>query len=366
MSEFHVRVIQIGEIEKHPNADSLSITNIEGYPVVFNHTTSKYKTGDLAVYIPIDSIVPDTEEWAFLEGHRRIRAKKLRGIFSMGMLAPLPSTIRVNSICIGLNLQKELGIVKYEPNNDGHLHQEVILDEATIIWNKKPLWQKLLTRRFWKQKWFKFVRKFEKPEISCTQFPIYTDIEGLRKYMDILIEGEEVIITEKTHGQNGRFGKFKNKFYVGSHNFFKRKPGKGDKPNNWWSIAEAYVLDELLPHNTGFYGEVYGTVQKGFSYDAAGKLAVRFFDIRDFSTGRYMDYDKFESVCNRYGLPMMPVLYRGPWKKELIDLAEGKSTFGNHIREGFVVRPVKERHDDRVGRVIFKMVGQGYLLSKHS
>lgn len=366
MSEFHVRIVQIGKIEKHPNADSLSITNIEGYPVVFNHTTSNYKTGDLAIYIPIDSIVPDTEQWAFLEGHRRIKAKKLRGVFSMGILAPLPPIITTGPVSIGLNLQKELGIVKYEPNSDGHSYQEVVLDEATISWNNKPLWKKLITRRFWKQKWFKFLRKFEKPEITCPEFSIYTDIESLRKYMNILVEGEEVVITEKTHGQNGRFGKLNKKFYAGSHYNFKRKPNKNDKPNNWWTITEAYELENLLPYNIGFYGEVYGTVQKGFSYDATGKLAVRFFDIRDFSTGRYMDYDKFETTCNVYGLPMMPILYRGPWKKELLELAEGKSTFGNHIREGFVVRPVKERYDDRVGRVIFKMVGQGFLLSKDS
>jgi len=36
------------------------------------------------------------------------------------------------------------------------------------------------------------------------------------------------------------------------------------------------------------------------------------------------------------------------------------------VREGWVGRPVKERYDHRVGRVILKMVGEGYLMSKDS
>lgn len=34
MTEFHVEVVRIGSIEKHPGADTLSVTNIHGgYPV---------------------------------------------------------------------------------------------------------------------------------------------------------------------------------------------------------------------------------------------------------------------------------------------------------------------------------------------
>lgn len=361
MSEFHVRVVRIENIEKHPNADSLSISNIEGYPVIFNHKLNDYKIGDLVVYIPIDSIMPDTEEWAFLEGHRRIKAKKLRGVFSMGMLCPIPKDCFWG---LGADVQKEMGIVKYEPN----IQQEVILDEAIIIWNEKSWWKKVFTTKLYKRAWWKFLNKyFKEKEIICSSFPVYTDIEGLRRYPDILVEGEEVIISEKTHGQNGRFGRLGKKFYVGSHYNFKSKPKwSHDKKNNWWQIAEAYNLEKILPEGYGFYGEVYGTVQKGFAYDAPGKLAVRFFDIINLRTGKYLDDADFVKMCRAYCLPMMPMLYKGPWKKDLLDLAEGKSTFGDHIREGFVVKSIKERFDHRTGRVIFKMIGKDYLLSKDS
>jgi len=47
-------------------------------------------------------------------------------------------------------------------------------------------------------------------------------------------------------------------------------------------------------------------------------------------------------------------------------MAEGANILsGQHIREGFVVRPVQERWHPEVGRVILKLVGQEYLLTKH-
>lgn len=36
----------------------------------------------------------------------------------------------------------------------------------------------------------------------------------------------------------------------------------------------------------------------------------------------------------------------------------------DHVREGFVVKPIRERQDPRLGRVFLKMAGEGYLLRK--
>ena len=85
MSEFHVEVTRVKGVQKHPNADTLSIAEVNGYPVIFR--TGDFEEDGLAVHVPVDSIVPDTEDWAFLNGSRRIKAKKLRGVFSIGMLA---------------------------------------------------------------------------------------------------------------------------------------------------------------------------------------------------------------------------------------------------------------------------------------
>ena len=45
-----------------------------------------FRPGDLAAYLPPDSLVPDTPEFAFLGEHRRIKVRRLRGIYSQGLL----------------------------------------------------------------------------------------------------------------------------------------------------------------------------------------------------------------------------------------------------------------------------------------
>jgi hypothetical protein len=63
-------------------------------------------------------------------------------------------------------------------------------------------------------------------------------------------------------------------------------------------------------------------------------------------------------------LPAVPTLFVGPWDPERArEMAEGTSTLDNkHVREGIVVKPWAERWDDRIGRVILKLHGEGFLL----
>lgn len=346
MSEFHVRVIKVGKIEKHPNADKLSITDVEGYPVIIKN--GDFKEGDLAVYVPVDSIVPDKPEWAFLDGHFRIKARKLRGVFSQGLLAPLPE----GKWKVGDNAQEAMGIIKYDP--DAAL-------EADVSKPKKP---KKWYLRIWY--WWKYGRHYNKTVCKPPfTFPEYTDIEGLRKYGRHLIEGEEVVITCKIHGANARFSYHKGEFWVGSHHQFKGRPKGKCVLDNFWQAAYNANLEEKLMQAPGiaFYGEAYGKVQKGFGYDCPTGVKVRFFDAMDLKTLKYLNYDDFVNLCDKLGLERVPELYRGPWSTDLKKLAEGQSTFGNHIREGFVVKPVVERYE-HIGRVIFKLVSEQYLLAK--
>ena len=78
----------------------------------------------------------------------------------------------------------------------------------------------------------------------------------------------------------------------------------------------------------------------------------------------YLDYDDFCAVAVELKLSTAPLLFRGPWKSDLRELAEGDSTFAKHVREGFVVKPVRERFDESVGRVILKFHGNGFHLRK--
>jgi len=343
MSEFHVQVTTIKNVQKHPNADTLSVAELNGYPVIIK--TGDFNEGDLAVHIPIDSIVPDTPEWAFLNGHLRIKAKKLRGIFSMGLaIKPQPGWKK------GQNVQKELNILKYEPVTN------LTAPKPPKVWWRRWLWKI--------KKFFGLIPNEGQNEKDPGFIPVYTDIEGYRKFPNILQEGEEVVLTEKLHGAAYRVTFSQNRLWVGSHRMIKRK----SKNNKWWKPALDLNLEEKLKNfpDLVLYGEMYGDVQD-LKYGKTG-LNLALYDAFDIRQRRYLDYDDFKSLANKLELETVPELYRGPWKKELLDLAEGKTTFkgADHVREGFVVKPVKERWDTTIGRVILKMVGQGYLLRKEA
>jgi hypothetical protein len=49
------------------------------------------------------------------------------------------------------------------------------------------------------------------------------------------------------------------------------------------------------------------------------------------------------------------------------EVSNGKSTLpgADNIREGVVTRPVVERRDPKLGRVVLKFIGTDYELSKH-
>lgn len=72
MSEFHVRQFTVSKVIKHPGADTLSLTAVDGdieeegsgYPVIFR--TGQFREGDTAIYIPIDALVSeDRVEFSF-------------------------------------------------------------------------------------------------------------------------------------------------------------------------------------------------------------------------------------------------------------------------------------------------------------
>jgi RNA ligase (TIGR02306 family) len=318
MSEFHVEVVRLGPITKHPNADTLSITMVHGgYPAIVR--TGDFKEGDLAVYVPVDAIVPETPRFSFLGVHRRIKAKRLRDVFSMGLLiAADPGMVE------GQNVAEALGITKWEPDNP----TEGSADE---------------------------------PDRGA--MPCYTDIEGLRRWKYALIEGEEVVITEKIHGENFRAVHDGERLWVGSRTRLKL-PVEND--GKWWSAARRAGVPEALAKmpNVIIFGESHGYTG-GFPYGTGRQPTLRLFDAMDAKTRKYLDWDDFVRVTDELSLPRVPVLYRGPWNAELVALAEGSSTIdSSHVREGIVVKPTRERSGEQIGRTILKIHGEGFLTRK--
>lgn len=327
-SEHDVRVVRIGAVDKHPNADTLSITMVDGRPVILR--TGEFQLGDLAVYLPVDTLVPLKDpRFAFLaernrtaDGFSRIRAVRLRGTFSMGLLCkPEPDWTE------GQDVAELLGTKVYEPAVHG----------ASIIHGDD--------------------------ESDPGFLPTYTDIESLRKFRNVFEADEEVIATEKIHGANARYLWQNDRLWVGSRTRIKRE----DPRSIWWQAAKDCDLAGKLAQAPGLaiYGEVYGQVQD-LKYGVTSGAKFVAFDALDTASRTYLDRSGFEALCTRLEIPTVPVLYRGHYGGLQDTLSNGKSVLagGVCIREGFVVRPVVERYDNRLGRVIAKLVGEDYLLRK--
>lgn len=351
-TEHDCTFVQIGPIRKHSGADTLSIVDVDGRPCVIR--TGEWVEGEFAIYVPIDSIVQTGDaHFAFLagkakaDGSYRIRAMRLRGVFSMGLLVRptaddllaaaevvhthglVPDFERGLPAVCGVDLRAHLGITVYEaPGESARIEMGEMEKDPGFL-------------------------------------PVY-DIESLRKWSRVLVEGEEVVLTEKIHGANARYVWKDGRLWIASRVTYKKPVDETGYGSMWSQVAVDLDLGARLQANPdiALYGEIYGQVQD-LRYGQKGSRFV-LFDVLDVRTRHWFDYDEFLDAAAEFGLPTVPELYRGPWSPALMDHAEGKTVLGNgtHVREGFVVRPTQERTHPRLGRVLLKMHGQGYLLRK--
>ena len=340
MTEFHVEVVRVGKIEPHPNADSLSLTTVHsGYPVIIR--TGDFAEGDLAVYVPVDAVCPDRPEWEFLGPglrNHRIKARRLRGIFSMGLLHKAPDGANE-----GDDVAEVLGMRRYED----------VVDEQNQYRGASR------------------TDGLEVPAPRLARLPGVYDIEGYRKYGASMFGPDvEVVVHEKIHGQNFRAVHDGERLHVGSRT---RWLSTDPETNTWAKVAQRYGLAEKLAHVPGLvvYGESYGNnadMPYGVRRAEAGD-ALAVFDVYDSTMGRWLNHNAVEAFCVEFGLPHVPRLARGRFgdlESSLLAMAEGKSTIpgADHVREGWVIKPTLERWDQRIGRVVLKLHGEAFLTRK--
>lgn len=386
IANHRVNVIRITELERHPNADSLSIVRVEGYQVVVK--TENYKVGDLAIYIQPDSVVPAIPQFAFLwenltfpdgivpEKKRRITVRRFRKEYSEGLLMPLSDfeTIYNNPalpFIEGMDVAEMLGITHYEPPEDP---QSTSGDNEKGPGRKQ---NKIFPRSL--KGWFYFLARvlsFGYFDLNGnvggsnvkapTDFrPIY-DVEALKNYANVLQEGEEVIVTEKIHGSNARYTFTDGKMFAGS-----RKLWKSPKSNCIWrKVLEQHLwIEDWCRQHPDYtlYGEVVPT-QKGYDYGCKdGQTKFFVFDILS-PEGKWVKSAKTDIVDGVVEEGMVyanwaPLLYIGVFHPALLGLAEGTSTVEGvtHIREGIVIRPRVEREARNLGRVQLKVVSLKFL-----
>lgn len=347
MSSLVVRATLIGDIRPHPNAERLELAQIGGWQCVV--PKGQYRAGDMVVYFPPDTLLP--KEWADRFGVTKY----------LSFSKPSPDMGRIR--CARLRGEPSFGLVVDPADSDWEPGQDVAVFYGA-------------------QKYIPPVRVTAGDAApDHPLFPRYTEVENLRNFPDVLQEGEPVVVTEKIHGTNCRVAvvwdeaQETNIFMAGSHRLNRKMPGPGEwERNTYWFPLTLPSVRELLTelgqgaHSIVLYGEVYGRGIQSLQYGESG-LAFAAFDL--LLNGWYLDHRHpgvldFSSACAQFKVPTVPILYEGPYSLAKVrELASGKTTLGGaHLKEGVVVRPLRERTDPRVGRVILKYISDEYLLSQ--
>jgi hypothetical protein len=409
-SESRVLVVQIADVSRHPEADRLDLIRIRfdrelppaDYLLVSQ--TGTWKVGDYAAYVPVDMDVPtgrpnDADpaspgpfsflaERARADGFHRVKAMRLRGVFSMGLLVPVPFSHPIlggkpASYTIGNDVTEALGVRKWEPAPDNsvlHGDAESPPSHFTLpVYDIEP--------------WRKYRLALAKPLDAAVMRvadavgagngdTLPAAMAHVARFLQDTDKLETVVAREKIHGACASFVHDGERLWVRSRTTYK----KLDSPCVWNDIAKRYNFAGSLADypKIAIYGEVYGQVQDLKYGVPPGESRFVLFDAYDLEAARWLDDEQLTTLAEALALDLAPELYRGPWSMLPPGVENGLSVLCAqnlgidltistkrdhevHMREGVVIRPVVERvqpNPTLPSRVILKLVGQDYLLRK--
>lgn len=318
-------------LEPHPDPETtmLSLARVYDFTVVVR--TQDWEGVPFGAYIQPDSVVPDTPEFEFLGKNKRITVRRFRGVYSQGLLMPAPEGSKV-----GDDVSDLMGITRYEPRENVTMYGHSVRGPEGV-------------------------------------FPKY-DVENWAKFNVLFDDGEEVIVTEKIHGANARFKMTpEDEMFCGSRTQWKKE----HKDDLWWKCLDKNPwIRAFCEKNRTYtlYGEVFGNVQN-LKYGAEqNDVFFRAFDVWDNANNRFLTWPELgelqvpgEHSYLTVSPYWVPTLYVGPYDKEKIrELADGNTLIpgAEHIREGIVVHPRRERYEDFLGdRLKLKLVSNKYYES---
>lgn len=362
-SATQVLVKLVSQVEKHPNADRLDIVKLYGFSYTLISQKDAFKPGDLAVFFPVDSVIPDEVlekigMFGLFEGAKknRVKTKKLRGIISQGFIAPYNTLFTEDDrLHDGADVTERLGIETWEPEPkarffDARLH---------------PL------------------------PVSVFKY----DIEPAQKYDDAVdyLMDKPVIISEKLEGSNFAisYDSYVDKVYVCQRNHsivldegqYHPYHDIAEKLGLFYTIKllywnSAYLMplfrnpNRIQASTITLYGEYVGPGMQGNLYNLK-KPDVYFFDL--FIDGKAVDGLRFIEIADVYHFKTVPYIFKGTATlREVLglsgsrDIVEYSNNYSRLLpdvhREGIVIKPViEEYYGAGLGRLHMKVRSPEYL-----
>jgi len=355
------------ELFSHSNADTLEIGKVGSYQVVVQKGI--YKNGDEVVFAPEKSILSgniknEFEKYLVGPNKDRVKAVRLRGEISSGIIIPSELVPGFDTIVPDIDISSNLGIEHYEP----------------------PIPTQLIGK----------VTTFSMPFVGSH------DCEHIGIYANELIDGERVVITEKIHGSQFILAHdyTANETLVSSKGLLKSGFTIEESDENaYWMAAKNDSIIELirsnmsemfntmaLGGNLGGVVQVFGEVipvQDGYSYGQT-KATTRLFDIR--VNGVSIPYDMVPDAFKKLWVPVVfdgilnldkkeVVIYSDPekgihktkinftlpkWIQALSESKERVSGKELHWAEGLVIRPYVDRNAKDGTKLRLKVISKFY------
>lgn len=344
MSFFGVTVEEIKQVGPIPGADRIEVASLSGLDYSFVILKGQFKPGDKVLYFPVDSLVPiDVSRKMGLEGKLsgknkdRIKTVKLRGQISQGIVTNLS-----------------------------------LVPEHVVVQGPQAITDCL------------GVKKYDPPEVPCHNavlrglpdgVPVY-DIESADRYVEIAarLMDQEVMVSEKVEGSNFSVLVTSSGVMVNQHNYT-IIPKEGAEHTFWKVAQEQGIIDfakSVSSANGGkdvvVYGEMLGPgIQKNIYKLVKHKVLLfdvmvnrQWFDPEKFIfaiQGFFGDLTSAVPILGDVGEPLS--MWLGG--KTIKEASNGMSVLADVLREGIVIKPMKEQMDPTLGRLFLKQRSPEYL-----
>ena len=372
-------VTNIRPIEGYDRVEQI---NILGWNVVVQK--GQFKEGDKAVYIEIDSIVPnDNPNFAFLEKkHYKIKTQKMCKTVSQGIVFSM-DILPEGNYEIGDDVTEILKITQIEDEVPATQSVSREQREKQFKAKHKKFFKNPIVKYLMKYSWFRkivysFMPKKNTKKHGYPSYIVKTDEIRLQNMPWVLesCKGIPMIVTEKLDGTSSTFGlqrinKNKFDFAVCSRNVRQETPDKvcyyADMPNVYWEMALKYDVENVLKDIQKKYdadtvviqGETIGEgIQKN-------KYKIEGHDLYVFNliiNGERVNSVEARDILKEYGMKFVPILVNDfillDSVDDMIEFADGKSTIYDTLREGIVIR----NYDKNIS---FKCISNKFLL-KHN